>query len=151
MRIVDVISEAPLQSVAGGVGKAAGGVANTLGKASGVVAGTVPAAAKAAVSGYKQGYEKMDKVLSVLKGKQPKDNDPKDIDRETVLNRALSGQMLNYSDVKSVQTLIKGIQDGTIKTNQNPNYLVKGLTAAANGQGVPANLRPSIEAFRDEA
>ncbi len=152
MKISDVITEGPVQSVAGGVGKAAGGVANTLGKATGAAAEIVPAAAKTFMQGARAGYDKTDKALTALgKGAAKKDKDPKDVDRELVLNRALAGQMLNYSDVESVKLMIKGIQDGTIKTNQNPEYLIKGLSSAASGKGIPPNLRPSVEAFRDEA
>ncbi len=146
MKISDIITEGPV----GAVGSAAGGVANTLGKATGFVAGTVPAAAKQAVTGFKAGYGKMDKALKgVGQPNQPKD--ASDVDREKILNRALAGQMLNYSDVEAVKLMIKGIQDGSIKTNQNPEYLIKGLNSAVSGKGVPANLRPSVEAFRDEA
>ncbi len=152
MKISDVITEGPVQSVAGGVGKAAGGVANTLGKATGAAAEIVPAAAKQATKGFQSGYDKMDKALKGIgKLKSNKDKDPSDVDHELVLNRALSGQMLNYSDVESVKLMIKGVQDGTIKTNQNPEYLIKGLNSAVSGKGIPANLRPSVEAFRDEA
>jgi hypothetical protein len=152
MRIIDVISEGPVQAAVGGVGQAAGGVANTLGRATGAAAEIVPAAAKKATTGFQSGYDKMDKALKGMgKSEKPGDKDPKDVDRKLILNRALSGQMLNFSDVESVKALIKGVQDGTIKTNQNPNYLIKGLSAAANGQKISPEHRPSVEAFRDEA
>lgn len=151
MRISEILSEGPLQAVGRAVGKTAGGALNTVGQATGVAAGVVPAAANAAAKGFKSGYDKMDKALKGIGKPSAPDKDASSINREELMNRVLAGQTLNFSDVEKCKTLLKGLNDGTVKTNQNPTLLAKALNAAANGQPVPANLRSVIEAFRDEA
>ncbi len=147
MRISELLSEGPV----GAIGKAVGGSVNAVGQTAGVAAGAVPAALNKAATGYKSGYDKMDKFLKGFGSPDKKSNDPADVDRKELMNRVLSGQTLNYSDVEKVKLILKGLNDGTVKTNQNPNLLAKALNAAASGQAVPANLRPPVEAFRDEA
>ena len=145
MKITEIITEGPIRAI----GRAIGNPINTMGQVTGIATGLAPATAKTAAKGFKQGYNQMQ---AFLRGNtSPKDDEKSvSIDREELVNRIKSGQMLNYTDVQKVKELLKGINNGTIKTNQNPEQLTKALQLAASGRPVSAEMRPVLDAFAKE-
>lgn len=135
MRIQDIISEAGIGQTVGTVaGKAAQGVGSVVGKAAG--------ATQVFHKGFKQGQDKMDKILNPKRWFS-KDNDKEALtaqataephENRRILQQAGQARPLYLKDKQDLKALHRGIVDGDISTNLDQTQLSLALKAAYTGQ-----------------
>jgi hypothetical protein len=132
MKIRDIVSEA---GIAQAVGKAAQGVGSIAGKAAG--------AAQMAHQGFKQGQDKMDKILNPKRWfskdqEKEKTTSPSTVaepyENKRVLQQAGQGRSLYLQDKQNLKALHRGVANGDITANVNQTQLLIALKAAYTGQ-----------------
>jgi hypothetical protein len=153
MRIQDIISEA-------GVGQAVGTVAGKAARGVGTVAGGAVGAAKMAHQGFKQGQDKMDKILNPKRWFS-KDDDTKEPtaqptavaephENRRILQQAGQGRELFLQDKQNLKALHTGISAGDIPTNIDQTTLLLALKAAYKGQQLNDNQKKLLTQFSQQ-
>ena len=153
MRIQDIISEAGIGQTVGTVaGKAAQGVGSIAGKAVG--------AAKMAHQGFKQGQDKMDKILNPKRwfSKDGDKNEPtsqpstvaEPHENRRILQQAGQGRELFLQDKQNLKALHTGITSGDIPTNIDQTTLLLALKAAYTGQPLNDNQKKLLTQFSQQ-
>jgi hypothetical protein len=153
MRIQDIISEADIGQTIGTVaGKTAQGVGSIAGKAVG--------AAKMAHQGFKQGQDKMDKILNPKRWFS-KDDDTKEPtsqpttvaephENRRILQQAGQGREIFLQDKQNLKALHTGISSGAIPTNIDQTTLLLALKAAYKGQQLNDNQKKLLTQFSQQ-
>jgi hypothetical protein len=153
MRIQDIISEAGIgQTVGTVVGKTAQGVGSVAGKAVG--------AAKMAHQGFKQGQDKMDRILNPKRwfSKDGDSTEPtsqpakvaEPFENRRILQQAGQGRELFLQDKQNLKALHTGITSGDIPTNIDQTTLLLALKAAYTGQPLNDNQKKLLTQFSQQ-
>ncbi len=148
MRIQDIISEAGIGQT---VGKAAQGVGSIAGKAAG--------AAQMAHQGFKQGQDKMDKILNPKRWFSKDQEKEKTTSQSTVaepyenrrvLQQAGQGRPLYQQDLANLKSLHRAISSGEVPTNIDQTSLLLALKSAYRGQSLNDNQKKLLMQFSQQ-
>ncbi len=148
MRIQDIISEAGIGQA---VGKAAQGVGSIAGKAAG--------AAQMAHQGFKQGQDKMDKILNPKRWFSKDQEKEKTTSQSTVaepyenrrvLQQAGQGRPLYRQDLANLKLLHRAISSGEVPTNIDQTSLLLALKSAYRGQSLNDNQKKLLMQFSQQ-
>jgi hypothetical protein len=153
MKIRDIVSEAGIVQA---VGKGVGGIAKGVGTVTGAAAG----AAKMAHQGFKQGQDKMDKILNPKRWFS-KDGDTKEPtsqpttvaephENRRILQQAGQGREIFLQDKQNLKALHTGISSGEIPTNIDQTTLLLALKAAYKGQQLNDNQKKLLTQFSQQ-
>lgn len=147
MRIQDIISEA---GIAQAVGKAAQGLGSVVGKTAG--------AAQMAHQGFKQGQDKMDKILNPKRWFSKDQNTDKEkttspstvaepYENRRILQQAGQGRPLYQQDLANLKSLHRSISSGEVPTNIDQTSLLLALKSAYRGQSLNDNQKKLLMQF----
>jgi hypothetical protein len=148
MKIRDIVSEAGLGQA---VGKAAQGVGSIVGKAAG--------AAQMAHQGFKQGQDKMDKILNPKRWFSKDQEKEKTTSQSTVaepyenkrvLQQAGQGRPLYQQDLANLKSLHRAISSGEVPTNIDQTSLLLALKSAYRGQSLNDNQKKLLMQFSQQ-
>jgi hypothetical protein len=148
MKIRDIVSEAGLGQA---VGKAAQGVGSIAGKAAG--------AAQMAHQGFKQGQDKMDKILNPKRWFSKDQEKEKTTSQSTVaepyenkrvLQQAGQGRPLYQQDLANLKSLHRAISSGEVPTNIDQTSLLLALKSAYRGQSLNDNQKKLLMQFSQQ-
>lgn len=146
MKIRDIVSEAGLGQA---VGKAAQGVGSIVGKAAG--------AAQMAHQGFKQGQDKMDKILNpkrwFSKEKEKTTSQStvaEPYENKRVLQQAGQGRPLYQQDLANLKSLHRAISSGEVPTNIDQTSLLLALKSAYRGQLLNDNQKKLLMQFSQQ-
>ncbi len=152
MRIQDIISEAGIRQAVGTVaGKAARGI--------GAVAGGAAGAAQMAHQGFKQGQDKMDKILNPKRWFSKDQEKEKTTSQSTVaepyenrrvLQQAGQGRPLYQQDLANLKSLHRAISSGEVPTNIDQTSLLLALKSAYRGQSLNDNQKKLLMQFSQQ-
>jgi hypothetical protein len=152
MRIQDIISEA-------GIGQAVGTVAGKAARGIGAVAGGAAGAAKMAHQGFKQGQDKMDKILNPKRWFSKDQEKEKTTSQSTVaepyenkrvLQQAGQGRPLYQQDLANLKSLHRAISSGEVPTNIDQTSLLLALKSAYRGQSLNDNQKKLLMQFSQQ-
>lgn len=146
MKIRDIVSEAGIGQV---IGKAAQGVGSIAGKAAG--------AAQMAHQGFKQGQDKMDKILNpkrwFSKEKEKTTSQStvaEPYENRRILQQAGQGRPLYQQDFTNLKSLHRAISSGEVSTNIDQTSLLLALKTAYRGQSLNDNQKKLLMQFSQQ-
>ena len=152
MKIRDIVSEAGIVQA---VGKGVGGIAKGVGTVTGAAAG----AAQMAHQGFKQGQDKMDKILNPKRWfskdqEKEKTTSPSTVaepyENKRVLQQAGQGRPLYQQDFANLKSLHRAISSGDVPTNIDQTSLLLALKTAYRGQALNDNQKKLLMQFSQQ-